>query len=129
MPVIKTINWDEVAEAEKFPEGRYFLRLDKFDERESRTTPGNYYMNAEFTVIDGPKEGSKVWDIFMLDLKSLWKLRQFMEACGMDIEGDFELDTDLFIGQEVTAAIEPELNEQTKRIQARIKQYVNPSAE
>lgn len=100
------INWEDVAKQELIPAGQIAARLDKVEERTGKEEPHNPYWNFEFTVI-APEEvvGRKIWDIFMLDTKALWKLRNFCKCVGIELEGQRDIDTDELIGQEVGLVI------------------------
>ena len=100
------VDWKEVAKQELIPEGKVSARLDKVEERKGKDEPHNPYWNFEFTLT-GPQEvvGRKVWDIFMLDTKSLWKLRNFCECIGIELEGQRDIDTDELVGQDVGLVI------------------------
>ena len=99
-------NWDEVAAGTLIPEGRYPARIDKVEERTS--SAGNEYWNVEFTIIDGEYEGRKLWGVFMLSPQALWKLRALAQACGLDLSGERELDSEELVGQEVGIVVTTE---------------------
>jgi len=122
MPKLVKVDWKEVAKQELIPEGKVAARLDKIEEREGKEEPHNPYWNFEFTVI-APEEvvGRKVWDVFMLDTKSLWKLRNFCQCVGIALEGTRDIDTDELTGQEVGLVIGHETYEGRER--NRVKGY------
>lgn len=94
------VDWEEVAKAELIEPGNYPTRLDSLKLAKSERT-GNEYWNGEFTLTEGPYEGRKVFDVFMLNKESLWKLRNLAEAMGIDVEQGWDPDTEELEGQEV----------------------------
>lgn len=116
------INWEDVAKQELIPAGQVAARLDKIEERTGKEEPHNVYWNFEFTLI-APEEvvGRKVWDVFMLDVKALWKLRNFCQCIGIELEGQRDVDTAELEGQEVGLQIGHETYEGRER--NRIKGY------
>ncbi len=121
MPKLMKTDWKAVAKQELIPEGKVSARLDKVEERTAKESQ-NPYWNFEFTLT-GPEEvvGRKVWDVFMLDTKSLWKLRNFCECIGIELEGQRDLDTDELMGQDVGLQIAHEVYE--SRTRNRVKGY------
>lgn len=111
MPKLNKVNWDEVAASEEIAEGAYPARIDNVEERESKTKPGTYYWNMELTMLEEPHTGRKVWDIFSLQPRALWKLRNLCETLDIDLEGRDDLDTEELVGQEIGVNIVPETYE------------------
>lgn len=115
-------NWDDIAAAEVIEEGAYPVRIDKIEERQSRSDPkGPGYWNVEMTFLEEPYTGRKVWDVFSLKPNALWKLRNLCEVLTIDLEGRDDLDSDELIGQEVGANIVPETYEGRER--AKVDSY------
>lgn len=98
---LTNINWEDVAESQLIPLGNYAARIDKVEPRKGEKT-GNPYWNFEFTITE-PEQlvGRKLWDVFMLDVQSLWKIRGLAKAIGIDLSGERTLDSDEFLQQEV----------------------------
>ena len=121
-PKLMKTDWKAVAAQELIPAGKVSARLDKVEERTGRAEPHNVYWNFEFTLT-GPEDvvGRKVWDVFMLDVKSLWKLRNFCECIGIELAGQRDLDTDELMGQDVGIQIAHETYEGRER--NRVKGY------
>ncbi len=121
MPKLVKVDWKEVAKQELIPEGKVVARHDKVEERTAKETQ-NPYWNFEFTITQ-PEEvvGRKVWDVFMLDTKSLWKLRAFCDCIGIELEGQRDIDTDELVGQDVGLVITHETYEGRER--NRVKGY------
>jgi len=122
MPKLMKVDWKEVAKQELIPEGKVLARLDKVEPRKAKEEPHNPYWNFEFTITQ-PEEvvGRKVWDVFMLDVKSLWKLRNFCECIGIELEGQRDIDTNELVGQDVGLVISHETYE--GRTRNRVKGY------
>ena len=95
-----TIDWEKVAQEQVVPEGRYPARIDKADVRVSKEG-GNPYLNIEFTLTEEPLTGRKVWSVFMLEPRALWKLRNLLVALGYPVQGTSDFEPTDLIGQEV----------------------------
>lgn len=122
MPKLQ-VNFDDVAVSEVVPEGRFSARIDNVEERTGKTEPHNTYWNVEFTIQDEPVVGRKVWDVFMLQPQSLWKLKRLMQCANVSPEGRMDLDSDELLGQEVGVVVAHEAYEGQAR--ARVKGYFN----
>lgn len=60
---------------------------------------GEPYLKFTFEVAEGEMEGTKAWDNMSLQSQSLWKLRGFMEAAGVEtVDGEMDIDPDEFVG-------------------------------
>lgn len=85
--------------------GTYDFRVAKIEQKTGKTS-GKAYLNVELECFDEDYLGRRVFDILSLGDSSLWRLKAFAVACGVDIE--FEFDTDDFIGEECNATIDIE---------------------
>jgi hypothetical protein len=82
------INFNEVPESgQKFdsmPENWYTIRVEKAELADSKNGP-NTMIKAQFAVVSPAKYSKrKVWNNFNLGSKSLWVLKNFFEAAGID---------------------------------------------
>jgi len=117
------VNFDDVAVSEVVPEGRYSATIDGVEERVGQAEPHNQYWNVEFTIQDQPVVGRKVWDVFMLQPQSLWKLKRLMQCANMPTEGRADLDSEELLGQEVGVVVMHETYE--GQVRSRVKGYFN----
>jgi len=85
--------------------GKYSARIDKIEEMQSKTPDHKDYWAVTFTITQEPFIGRKVWANIMLQANSLWKLRQLAEACGIDMAGKQDFDSEELLGQEVGVAV------------------------
>lgn len=82
-----TVDW---AKAEsgggrlKVPEGDYLAR-SKTAQHKTSEASGNPMVVVQFVGKDGKLKGKEFRDYFPLTDNMLWKLRQFMEAAGIDV--------------------------------------------
>lgn len=87
------------------PEGPLMFEVDEIEEREGESS-GQPYLAFTLTVADGEFKGTKAWDNFSLQPQSLWKLRGFLEAAGVETEdGPMDLDPEELIGKIVMADV------------------------
>lgn len=71
------------------PPGEYEAIIAKVEGRDGPTAP---YLNWEFDVIDPEYVGRKLWMITSLSAKALWGLRDNLEALGVDVDGELDLE-------------------------------------
>jgi len=94
---------DITSDFEPIDPATYKLAVTNCDQKIGNTS-GNPYLNIEFTVLDDDDfEGRKVFDIISLGESSLWKLKQFADSAGINIDDEF--DTEDFVGEEITADV------------------------
>jgi hypothetical protein len=111
------LDFSSVPSREPLEEGLYELTVAKAEETTSST--GNPMIKVEFDV-DG-FEGRKLWDNFVLIEKTLWKVKEFFEAIGLDTEEVVEMDVAELVGASMKAKVFQE--EYNGDIQNRIKKY------
>lgn len=88
-----------------FPEGPQLFEVDDVTEEEGQDS-GQPYLAFVLKAVDGKYEGKKAYDNFSLQPQSLWKLRGFMEAAGLEtVDGEMDLDLDEFKGIVVMADV------------------------
>lgn len=90
---------------EVLPAGNYDATVAKVEVRNSKAGDSQY-LNFEWDVIDENGKERKVWDIASLKPQALWKLKAIMEAFGMLVEGQIDLDLDEFVGQSAVLELE-----------------------
>jgi hypothetical protein len=78
------VNLRDIPEIESVPEGKYLCRVDKIEMRDSKNTPGNKNLHVEYIVTGGSEfDGRRLFDELSLSMKALWRVRDFVEACGI----------------------------------------------
>ena len=111
------LDFSNVPTREPLEEGVYHLVVTEAAEKTSST--GNPMLTLTFNVQNVPGE-HKLWNNFTLIDKALWKLKEFLEAIGMDTSASPQVQFDVaeLIGTECDAMVIQELykGEATNRI-------------
>ena len=115
--IMLNLDFSSVPSRDPLDEGLYELTVAKAEETVSST--GNPMIKVEFDVAGF--EGRKLWDNFVLIEKTLWKVKEFFDAVGLDTEAIVEMDVAELIGSTVKAKVFQE--EYNGDIQNRIKKY------
>ena len=115
--IMLNLDFSSVPSRDPLEEGLYELTVAKAEETVSST--GNPMIKVEFDVAG--LEGRKLWDNFVLIEKTLWKVKEFFDAVGLDTEAIVEMDVAELIGSTVKAKVFQE--EYNGDIQNRIKKY------
>ena len=90
---------------EVIPPATYSFVVDNVESKTS--AQDKPYLNMTYKIVDDEEyAGRKVFDIISLDQKSLWRLKQFSLATGIDIDTTF--DTEDFLGAEFDAVLDIE---------------------
>jgi hypothetical protein len=121
-PVLQEVDFDAAGQSQLIPEGTYKARIDKVEERKSKSS-GEPYWNLELTIIDPLDfEGRKLWDVLMLGANALWKLRAVCESAGLPVEGrNGAFDSEELLQQEVTIIV---VNDDYQgKVRSKVKQY------
>ena len=85
----------------RVPEGDYKFKVDKVEMGTSKSS-GNTMVTVTFVGTEGRVKGKKPRDYFTFTKDSLWKLRGFMEALGIDTpDSKTKVDVDAFVGKKV----------------------------
>ncbi len=96
------LDFSSVPSREALPEGTYHLMIAKVEETTSST--GNPMLKVEYDVLE--YEGSrKLWDNFPLIETALWKLKELLDAVGMDTSAVVDMDPMDLVGQEINAKV------------------------
>lgn len=61
------------------------VRIDEVEEKPA--SPGKEFAQLlwTLTITEGEDVGMKIWDYTSLGASSAWRIRQYYEACGMDV--------------------------------------------
>ena len=110
----KTLDFSSVASNEPLEEGMYELDITKVEEKQSQT--GKDMLLVTFKH---QETGTAIWENYLFQDNCLWKLKELLDAVGLDTSGTVEIDFDDLVGQTVNAkVIQEEYNGQMKnRIQ------------
>lgn len=100
---------DVTSTFEPLDPAEYEFEIKKVEQKVGQSS-GKPYLNIELECLDEDYSGRRVFDRCSLGENSLWRLKQFAEAAGVDIEEEF--DTDDFIGETVSAIVEIETSEE-----------------
>lgn len=103
MPKV-TVDFSQVEEFEPLDKGEYSAVIAKVTYVEAASDDKYDYLNAEFDITEPGSENRKVWKVWSLSPKALWRMKQDFENLGLpvdEIEIDYDEDT-----MEIT---EPEL--------------------
>ena len=97
------------------PTGILRMRVDEATVQNSKSTPGAEVINVEFIVMTaGDYHNRHSWDNFSLQPQALWRLRDFVEACGV-FPGPDGFRTEELIGKVVDVSLEEEEYQGRKR--------------
>ncbi len=98
----------EAGKGRPVPDGDYLCEVDEVTLETSQES-GQDYLRWVFKIVDGKCKGSRIWDNTSLQTQALWKLRQLLEALGVDVpEGPLELETEEYIGLPATLTVQNE---------------------
>jgi hypothetical protein len=104
----KLISISSLADVEtnfRFPEGTYEAKVVSCEPGESKRSD-DALINWKFEITEGPYAGKSISHKTSLGEKSLWKLKQLLEALNYEIpEDDFDLDPDEVIDSELAIQI------------------------
>lgn len=82
---------------EPVPAGDYLVEIEKVEEKTSKA--GNAMLNFTFNIVDGEYEGRKIFDLYVLTEKALWKLQDLFSALGRDVSGMVSFHPEDLIGE------------------------------
>jgi hypothetical protein len=104
----KPISIPSLADVEtsfRFPEGTYEAKVVGCERGESRRSDDDL-INWRFEITEGPYAGKSISHKTSLSERSLWKLKQLLEALNYDIpDDDFDLDPDEVMDSELAIQI------------------------
>lgn len=95
---------------EPMPAGDYTLEIEKVESKVSKA--GNNMLNITYVTVDeGEHKGNKVFDLYVLTEKALWKLKDLFTAIGFDTDGLVDFDPEDLVGQTILANVIVEQND------------------
>lgn len=117
-----SVNFEGVKAFKTIAEGQYKLKITSAER--GTTDNDNEKIDWEFEVANGPSAGSKLWTTTTLTDKSLWKLRELLEAAGQEVPDDeMDIDLDDLVGCELGAVVFHEEYEGKNR--AKISDFIS----
>lgn len=102
-----SLDFTDVETRGRFHEaGDYHMSVKAATQEEGQKDP---YISWELTCVEGDSEGAIVYNNTSLSPQSLWNVKAFLEALGVDVPDDaFDLDLDDCIDMEFMGKIEME---------------------
>jgi hypothetical protein len=97
------IDFSEVPDFEAIPKGYYPAIVEEIVKKTNQAGDGEY-LNWAFTLTGGEYDNRKQWAITSLKPTGLWKLREALEAFGLEMEQvelDIDDDTNMLISPEL----------------------------
>lgn len=81
-------------------EGMYELDITNVEEKVSRTGK-----DMILVTFKHQETGTAIWENYVLQENCLWKLKELLDAVGIDTEGTVDIDFNDLIGQTVTGKV------------------------
>ncbi len=100
------LDFSSVPSREPLEEGMYNLVVAKVEETISSN--GNPMLKVEYDV-QGVEGNRKLWDNYVLISSTMWKVKEFFVALGVDTEEIVEMDVAELVGAELQAKVIQEL--------------------
>lgn len=100
------LDFSSVPSREPLEEGMYNLVVAKVEETTSSN--GNPMLKVEYDV-QGVEGNRKLWDNYVLISSTMWKVKEFFVALGVDTEEIVEMDVAELVGAELQAKVIQEM--------------------
>jgi hypothetical protein len=102
------LDFSSVPSRDPLEEGVYLLQISEAQEKTSST--GNPMISVTYDVVSTQEgeavEGSrKLWDNYSLQAQALFKLKELLEALGIDTAAVVDLEVSDLVGQQVLAKV------------------------
>jgi hypothetical protein len=102
------LDFSSVPSRDPLEEGVYLLQISEAQEKTSST--GNPMISLTYDVVSTQEgeavEGSrKLWDNYSLQAQALFKLKELLEALGIDTAAVVDLEVSDLVGQQVLAKV------------------------
>ena len=99
------VDLTNIPEIDAVPEAVYPVSVSKIEMKDSKRTPGNKNLEIEMTIMDeGEYHGRKIFDTLSLSEKALWRVRDFVQACGV-FPGPAGFKTEELIGATLNVGV------------------------
>ncbi len=106
--MVLRIDFSQVPELEVIPTGVYPAVITHVELRESKSGP-DPYLNWTFEITHPEYLGRKVWLITGLGVRALWKLRETLEALGIESAGAIDFDPEAVVGRRCLVVVSQEV--------------------
>lgn len=104
MPKVN-VDFSEVQEFEALEKGEYSAIIAKLTYVEPASDDKYPYLNVEFDITEPGVDNRKVWKVWSLSPKALWRMKQDLENLGLDTEEGMDIDYD----EDTMEVTEPEV--------------------
>lgn len=119
------VDFTGVESYSRAEEGRHLAELVELNEKDSNG--GNPMLVGVFEVVKGSSKGCRVFENFPLSQNALWKLKQMLEAIGVqNTTGKLRIDTDKMLKRRCLIDVYHE--EYNNQLRAKINAFANPAA-
>lgn len=95
-----TLDFSNVATREPLEEGIYEMLIEKVEEKTSST--GKDMLLVTFKYLE---TGTAVWENYLFQENCLWKLKELLDAVGIDTQGSVQFDPQDLVGQFVSCKV------------------------
>ena len=99
----KTLDFSNVPSNEPLVEGTYELTISKVEEKQSSSGK-----DMILVTFKHEESGSAIWENYMLQENCLWKLKELLDAVGIDTSGPVDIEWSDLVGQVVAAKVTQE---------------------
>jgi hypothetical protein len=100
------VDFSEVQDFEPLEKGEYACMIEEIIYVEPQTEDKYPYLNVTLTVTeDGEYQNRKLWKVWSLSPKALFRMKQDLENLGVDVD-DLEIDYD----EDTMKVMEPDLD-------------------
>lgn len=106
MSMKKKFDFTGVETYTRAPEGTYPAKVAKIEEVTFQG--GNEGFKISFEGTTGLAKGARVIENFPLVSTAMWKLKMFLEACGIKADGRISIDMEKLVGKTVEITVEHE---------------------
>lgn len=113
---------DDVESYISVPEGVHHCRIAEV--REGRARDGSVRWSFRLEVLDGDYAGrTAAWDSFTWSERGVYRVKKVLEALGLDVRGELEIDPADLVNLQARVKVEPEEREDpvTGRRQVRMR--------
>lgn len=93
----------EKRDFEPLPEGKYELTIVAVEEVNFKS--GNDGLKVTY---EEPESHKKIWDNLTFAENSMWKIQQFLDACGYETDGEITVEWSDLVGVTVVADVTQE---------------------
>lgn len=96
----RTLDFSNVSTREPLEEGIYEMVIEKVEEKVSTT--GKDMLLVTFKE---PESEKLVWENYLFQENCLWKLKELLDAVGLDTSGPIDFEPEDLVGQVVNCTV------------------------